>query len=306
MEILVCPGISMWGIIRGTISTPSAMPPLSSNTRVAALVPAWHAADFIQPTLDCLSAQTHGNLQIIISVDQCDDATASICEAHARKDNRFRVVAQPKRLGYVGNCNYLLGQADADYVLFAFHDDILAPEYVADLAAVLDQRPEVVLAYSDVHLTHADGLQEHWVLTELEGVTDKLRRATIMMQGGCRWYVPNRGVFRLEPARRINGLKTHGAGDFSSDWPWLFHMSLLGEFARIPKTLCHKYYKIGSLSRRWDYSARQLYEVRAAMMREIWISDLSTEEKLALAGPLARWLINNHPDSAPEGDRHFR
>lgn len=281
------------------------MPPVSSASRVTALVPAWHAADFIQPTLDSLSAQTHGNLQIIISVDQCNDATFAICEKHAQRDNRFRIIQQTERLGYVGNCNYLLSQADTDYVLFAFHDDILEPQYVSELSAVLDARPEVICAFSDVHLTHADGLQEHWVLTELEGVTDKVKRGVMMMQGDCRWYVPNRGVFRLEAARRINGLKTHRAGDFSTDWPWLFHMSLLGEFARVPQTLCHKYYKIGSLSRRWDYSPRQIYEVRAAMMREIWNSDLATEEKLALAAPLARWLIGHHPDSVPAGERHF-
>ncbi len=199
-------------------------------------------------------------------------------------------------MGYVANCNFLLDQAEADYVLFAFHDDILAPEYIARLSAVLDARPEVVLSYSDVQLTHVNGLREHWEFSELEGVREPVRRGMIVLQGNNKWWVPNRGLFRLNDARRINGLKTHGAGEFSADWPWLFHMSLLGEFARVPQTLCHKFYKQGSLSRSWEFSKRQYFEVGAAIMRELWNSGLSSEEKLMLAVPLANWLIQNRPD----------
>lgn len=268
----------------------------STSSSVAALLPAWQSAAFIQSTLDCLSAQTHGNLKVIVSVDLCDDDTLAICHAHAARDPRFQVVRQERRLGYVGNCNFLLDQAEADYVLFAFHDDILAPEYVARLSAVLDARPEVVVSYSDVQLTHVDGQQEHWEFSELEGVREPVRRGMIMLQGNNKWWVPNRGVFRLNEARRINGLKTHGAGEFSADWPWLFHMSLLGEFARVPQTLCYKFYKPGSLSRNWEFSKRQYFEVGAAIMRELWNSGLSSEEKLMLAVPIANWLIQNQPD----------
>lgn len=267
-------------------------------SKVAALVPAWQSSAFVQATLDCLSAQTYPHLEIIVSVDESTDSTYKICRAHAEKDARFRVILQPQRLGYVGNCNFLLGQADADYILFAFHDDILKPEYVTRLAEVLDSRPEVVTSFSDVHLTNTNGTQEQWIFTELEGVQDPVQRGLTMMRGDNKWWVPNRGLFRLKEARQINGLKTHRAGEFSSDWPWLFHMSLLGGFARVPETLCYKYYKPGSLSRSWQFSKRQFYEVHAALMREIWISNLTSEQKMTLTGPLARWLIHNKPDPA--------
>lgn len=272
----------------------------SKSSKVAALVPAWQSADFIQETLDSLSAQTYSPLQVIVSVDQCDDATYDICVAHAEKDPRFSVIKQENRLGYVGNCNFLLNHSDADYVFFAFHDDILKPTYAEKLAEALDNRPEVVLSYSDLLLTNTDGAQKHCIFTELEGIHDPVQRGFVMMRGDNHWWVPNRGMFRLGAVRQINGLKTHQAGEYSTDWPWLLHMSLIGEFARIPQTLCYKYYKPGSLSRTWESTKRQFYEVRAAMMREIWDSQLTTEARLALAGPLARWLIQNKPQ--PEKD----
>jgi glycosyltransferase involved in cell wall biosynthesis len=263
---------------------------IEKHSRVTALVPAYQAAAFIQPTLDSLSAQTRDRFDVIISVDLGDDDTAGICVRHCERDTRFKVIRQERRLGYVGNCNFLLDQAESDYVLFAFHDDILAPTYLEKLCAVLDDRPNAVMSYSDVLLTALDGSQEHWVYTELDGLADRVERGKKLLMLAGRWWVPNRGVFRLREARRIQGLKTNGAGEFSADWPWLFHMSLLGEFVRVPETLCFKYYKAGSLSRSWTFSVRQTYEVGAACMRELWNSDLTVDQKLALGGPLINWL----------------
>ena len=96
--------------------------------------------------------------------------------------------------------------------------------------------------------------------------------------------------------RKIQGLKTHGAGEFSADRPWLLHMSLLGEFARVPETLCFKYYKPESLSRNWEFSPRQQYQVAVACLREIKISELSVLEKLRLAVPLSKRLIKAYPN----------
>lgn len=258
-----------------------------SQTKVTALVPAYAAAEFIQPTLDSLSSQTRGNFDVIISVDLCDDDTYAICLDHASRDPRFQVVRQDRRMGYVGNCNFLLSQANADYVLFAFHDDILEPSYVEKLCEVLDRRPEVVLSFSDLLLTEVDGAQRTLAFTELEGIGDPVLRGMTMLRKGVHWWIPNRGIFRLQASKKIQGLKIHGAGEVSPDRPWLFHMSLLGEFARVPETLCHKIFKPGSLSKSWAYTQQQRYEVSAACMRELWNSHLSTDEKLRLASHLA-------------------
>ena len=267
-----------------------------STSSVTALLPAWQSADFIQDTLDSLSAQTYDNFQVIISVDLCEDDTYAACMAHAEHDSRFRVIKQTKRLGYSGNCSLLLEEADSDYVMFAFHDDTLAPDYIVSLAAVLDARPEVIMSYSDVLYTAVNGQQEHWVFSALEGEHERLQRGAKMLLPVDKWWIPNRGLFRLNKARQINGVKTHGAEDFSADWPWLFHMSLLGEFARVPKTLCYKYCKPGSITLGWAFTPRQDYEVRASCIRELWNSELSSEEKAILADPLTNWLIHAKPE----------
>ena len=263
-----------------------------SSSSVTALLPAWQAADFIQDTLDSLSAQIYENFQVIISVDSCEDDTYAICMAHAAHDSRFRVIKQTNRLGYSGNCSFLLEEADSDYVMFAFHDDTIAPNYIEDLVVVLDERPEVILSYSDVLYTAVNGQQEHWVFSALEGEHDRVKRGAKMLLPVDKWWVPNRGLFRLNETRQINGVKSHGAGDFTPDWPWLFHISLLGEFARVPKTLCFKNRKPGSLKLTWAGRARDYYELRASCMHELWNSEISSEEKAILAMPYTIWLNN--------------
>lgn len=273
----------------------------NQSAKIEALLPAWKAAEFIQPTLDSLSSQTSSDFTVCVSVDLSDDndETYDICKRHAERDSRFRVIRQGRRLGYAGNCNFLMDQSKAEYVMLAFHDDILAPSYFEKLAAALDAHPKAVLSYSDVDLTHADGRREHWVYTALDGLTSPVERGFKVMMAQGKWWVPNRGMFRLKLARTIGGIKTHGAGEFSVDWPWMFHMSLLGEFIRVPETLCFKFYKPGSLSRSWAFSKEQFFEVGAANMRELWNSELTTEEKLKLSVPLTNWLVDRAPEEKP-------
>lgn len=269
---------------------------MALNTRVTALVPAYQAAEFILPTLDSLSQQTRAGFDVIISVDLCEDETYAICRDYCADHPGFRVVRQEKRLGYVGNCNYLLSQADADYVLFAFHDDLLAPEYVEKLCRVLDERPEVVMCYSDMVVTELDGKQVHWQYKVMDGVSDRVTRGRYVLNRKGFWWVPNRGVFRLERSRRINGLKTHAGGEFTTDWPWLFHMSLLGEFVRVPEPLCFKQYQAGSLSKTWDFTPGQWYDVSLACMRELLSSELTLLEKVRLGKLFVRKLIKRRKE----------
>src|SRR5690242_10921010 len=103
---------------------------MNHEPRVVALVPAWNAASFIERTLQSLRAQTYANFEILISVDLSSDRTADICLAHSRLDPRVRVLVQTHRLGFVGNTRTLLQAAHGDYLSWAWHDDVLVPEYI--------------------------------------------------------------------------------------------------------------------------------------------------------------------------------
>jgi glycosyltransferase involved in cell wall biosynthesis len=258
--------------------------------RVLALVPAWKAAGFIGRTLDALAAQTQPGFEVLISDDASPDDTAAICERRAAEDPRFRVIRQERNLGWVGNVNALLAQADADYLLFAFQDDLPEPSYVERCVAALDADPSAVMAFSDILLVRQDGTVEERSFTRLDGVTDPIERARRIARHEGAWWIPNRGVFRASAARAIGGLRRHRAGEFSADWPWLLEMSLLGGFVRIPERLVTKIYVPGSLSRTWRFGARQWAAAAASAMTAVGRRRLPLRDRIRLDAALGGFV----------------
>jgi glycosyltransferase involved in cell wall biosynthesis len=267
---------------------------MPDHPKVTALVPAWQAEAFIQPTLDALSAQTVADLAVIVSVDLSDDATYEICKAHQAQDPRFSVYRQTsRRLGYAGNCNFLLDRVQSPYALLAFHDDLLAPAYIEQIVGALEARPNAVLGYSDVVYTNESGRSTHWVYTELDAKNGPAARAVSILNKEGRWYLPNRGVFRMDAARQIGGIKTNASGDFSPDWAWLFHMALLGPFVRVPKVLCNKRSTAHSHSKQWAYTARQWHDAAASCLEALWDAPLPLMQKINITNQAVASMKNN-------------
>ncbi len=275
--------------------TAGAAPP-----RVVALVPTWKASAFLVATLDALAAQTYRNLEVLISDDASPDDTAALCDRFAARDARFRVIRQPRNLGWTGNVNNLLREAQGDYLVFAFHDDLLEPTYLERCVAALEANPRAVMAFTDIALVHQDGSREDLSYDALDGVVGRLQRARLVAQRQGEWWIPNRGMFRASAATAIGGLRKHLAGEFSADWPWLLHMSLLGEFVRIPERLCTKILRSESLSRSWDSGIGSVSAVTLSAMGAISRAKIPAHEKIVLQGVLAGYVGRQ----LPSGVRH--
>jgi glycosyltransferase involved in cell wall biosynthesis len=262
------------------------------NGKAVALVPAWKAEAFIRETLDSLVAQTYRNLEVLIAVDQCADDTVAICREYEARHPNFRVHAHETRQGWVGNSNWLLNAAQGDYLLFAFHDDILGPDYISACVAALEADGKAVIAYTDVECSYQTGPSEHRVYTEMDGLSCPVARARKMIWQIGYWSVPNRGVFRARAAKAIGGLKRHAAGEFSSDWAWLTAMSLQGGFVRVPGVMVWKHYKRDSLSRSWKFRLADWLKVSSLALREIRAAPITAGQKLQLTAAI--WGVRRH------------
>jgi glycosyltransferase involved in cell wall biosynthesis len=271
-----------------------------ASPRVLALIPTWKAAAFLDRTLDTLAAQTCRGLGFLVSDDASPDDTAALAERRSAADSRFRVIRQPRNLGWVGNVNALLREAEgrADYLLFAFQDDLPEPTYVEKCVAALEADPSAVMAFSDIRLVRQDGTVEERSYTRLEGIADPIERARRVARLEGSWWIPNRGVFRASAGREIGGLRRHRAGEFSADWPWLLEMSLLGKFLRVPERLLTKFYLPDSLSRTWRFGARQWAAVAASAMRAVSRRPLSWSDRLRLKATIARRVLKQFRQSA--------
>jgi glycosyltransferase involved in cell wall biosynthesis len=249
---------------------------------VMALVPAWRSATFIQETLDSLAAQTYPNLRILISDDASPDSTAEVCEAFATWHGNTRVICQPKNLGWIGNVNALLREAVGDYYFFAFHDDILKPEYVERLVNALEANSRAVVSFSDMVTEELDGRVERQEYSLLEGIKSPLVRAERLVSRDGAWWAPNRGLFRARAAREIGGLKKNLAGEFSADLPWLIRLALIGEFVRVPEPLIVKRLTKQSVSVTWQHNRWQRVARLCSCLAAVRDSRLFLMEKLRL------------------------
>lgn len=251
--------------------------------KVTALVPCYNSAAFITRALESLAAQTWQNLEILIGEDCSTDNTFEIVAAFAAQHSNVRVLRRNENLGWLRNANDLMANAAGELMFFAFHDDAVEPTYVEKLVAALRDNPGAVLAYTDMQLFQPDGQEQIKVFYALASRHGPLARGLVMGGLVTDWWLPNRGLFRSWAFKRAGGIKPNTEGEFSADWTWLLHLSLFGDFVRVPETLCRKYFQKTSLSRNWAFSAAQRRALRHAGVREVWNSDLDPLRRAILA-----------------------
>ena len=263
----------------------------TSAPLVTALVPTYNGARFIERTLESLAAQTWPNLEILIGDDGSTDDTLEVVRRFAARHPNTRILERESNLGWLRNSNDLMAQARGELMFFAFHDDVVAPEYVERLADALAANDRAVLAYSDMEVHELDGRIELHVFDALDGLRTPIERGSVMVRRPGYWWVPNRGLFRSSGFRAVGGIHPNELGEYSADWTWLLGLSLVGEFVHVPEVLCTKYYMSGSLSKRWPHDARQRLALQRSGIAEIRRSGLGPLQKARLAGHLRRRVL---------------
>jgi glycosyltransferase involved in cell wall biosynthesis len=258
---------------------------------VTALVPTYNGADFITRTLDSLAAQTWPNLEILIGDDRSTDDTLEVVRRFAAGHPNTRILERDENLGWLRNSNDLMARAEGELMFFAFHDDVVAPTYVEELVAALGSNERAVLSFSDMHVYEVDGRRSLEVFDELEGLRSSVERGRVMARRPGSWWVPNRGLFRSSAFAAVGGIHPNEQGEYSADWTWLLGLSLIGEFVRVPRVLCTKYYTPGSLSKRWPHDGQQVLALRRSGIAEIRRSRLNRVEKALLTSYLRRRML---------------
>lgn len=91
---------------------------MAVSSHVTIGVPVYRGELFIEEALRSIQRQTHREIDVVISLDGPDPVSEELCAPFLR-DSRFRLVVQPKRLGWVGHINWLMGQATGGFGAYA-------------------------------------------------------------------------------------------------------------------------------------------------------------------------------------------
>lgn len=113
-------------------------------SKVSVGIPTFNRAATLERAVRSLLAQTHSNLDIVVSDDGSTDDTESVCRRLATRDARVRYIRQPQNIGETANFNAVFAELRSPYVMVLADDDWVEEKYVERCLSVLRQQPDCV------------------------------------------------------------------------------------------------------------------------------------------------------------------
>ncbi len=215
--------------------------------RVSVGLPVYNGEPFLVQALEALLSQTFTDFELIICDNASTDGTEAICRGYAARDPRVRYLRHARNIGVNRNFNHCVAEARAPYFRWAASDDLCAPTLLEKLVAVLDARPDVVLAYpgtreiderGDTVRDYSDGLG-------LEQEAPHQRFSACLWK--VYWCNPLFGLFRTEVLRRTGLFVNYS----NSDIVLLCEVPLHGKLVEVPETLFHRRVHSGMTVRKY-------------------------------------------------------
>ena len=161
------------------------------------------------------------------------------------------VEAQPERLGWVDNINYLIDRAGTPYYCIFPHDDLPAPDYVAVLLRHLSAHPEAVVAYCDMKTFGERPTAGQRIRQSTVG---SLAERLVSFMAETKNAVAFRGLVAKHRLPRPIRVPHNDAGDIAADTLYILEMAVIGELQRVPDFLYRK--RLHPESESWSWRKR--------------------------------------------------
>ena len=109
--------------------------------RVSLLIPTHNNALTIAETINACTNQTVRDLEIVVYDEASKDDTEKIVEMAAARDSRIRFFHSDSNSGPVRAWRRLLHEARGKWATFVWSDDLIVPQFLEKMLAVLEQNP---------------------------------------------------------------------------------------------------------------------------------------------------------------------
>src|SRR5829696_2574440 len=111
-------------------------------------LPVYNGERYLAASLEALLGQTFTDFDLVISDNGSTDRTGEIARHYESIDPRVRYIHHPDNRGSTFNHNFVVDQTRGEFFKWVSHDDLYAPDLLAQCIAALDSRPEIALAHS--------------------------------------------------------------------------------------------------------------------------------------------------------------
>lgn len=113
--------------------------------------------EYLKKLIDSVLSQSYQNWQLCLADGSEGKALEEFMRANYGKESRICYQYLDRNLGISGNTNEAIAMAEGDFVAFADHDDMLAPDALYHMACAVRDYPDTELIYSDEDLTDREG-----------------------------------------------------------------------------------------------------------------------------------------------------
>ncbi len=123
---------------------------MTGQPKVTVVTPVFNGARFLGEAVESVLAQTYSNWNYIIADNCSTDGTLAVAERLAARDRRIQVVRTAPHLPLMQNWNRALGliPPDTTFTKELHADDILMPNCLAEMVALLEEFPTAAIAGS--------------------------------------------------------------------------------------------------------------------------------------------------------------
>ena len=239
--------------------------------KLAVILPAYNAENFIAECLESLLNQTFSDFCILAVNDASTDNTGNILEDYAAKDTRLRVYHLPQNQGEPAVMQFamdMLNYMNVEYVARMDADDICVPHRFERQVQYLDEHPEIDILGSNALLFN-NGQTDKTTKVSTLSLLDKDIKAHFSL---ARDHIINpSSMWRHSSIKElaINYAKTATAPDFHMWVQCALHKKT---FANLPEPLLLYRLHPGQESKKHDKISES---VQYSM--ELWISHLFPE-----------------------------
>lgn len=194
-------------------------------------LPVYNGGESIATCLESLLAQSHGDIEIIVSDNASTDDTGEIVEAFAARDSRIRYFRQPSNIGAHANFGFVLDVARGNYFMWAADDDLWDPRYVAENMSFLESNEGYVtsVSMSAFHDSDFQFPEPMGTVALTRAPADNIETFLLNPGANSRFY----GLHRREALRQA----WHAAPIWAADWLVMCRTLLIGKHHEIPEVL---------------------------------------------------------------------
>jgi glycosyltransferase involved in cell wall biosynthesis len=213
---------------------------MTADPRVVFGMPAYNRPDTLARVFESLLSQTYQDFAIVIVDDRPSPEVRAIVTTYAELHPRITYEPNPVRLGMIGNWRKAFDRSremypHSEYFAWISDHDIWHPRWLEVLVGVLDEHPELVLAYPQMQRVFPTRRRAITRLFDTVGITnpaERLRGAVNGMTAGNCIY----GLFRASALVQAGVFRPV----LAPDRQLLVQLSLLGEFRHVPEILWYR------------------------------------------------------------------